>query len=148
MLFKLFLVWNMEVWAFGLQYFCLGYLGCEYLASMFGLEIFWVNSWVWNILFWRNIQMLGGTGDREKHLLVGNFGNEYRYLVLDIWFSIFVFGTSRYLMMMGKRIPGAFYAGWRFGKWCRGRKPIFHNFVPFTSEHSSQCKFHQTSKEE
>ena len=86
----------MEVWAFGLQYFCLGYLGCEYLASMFGLEIFWVNSWVWNILFWRNIQMLGGTGDREKHLLVGNFGNEYRYLVLDIWFQIFGF---RYLSL-------------------------------------------------
>ena len=28
----------------------------------------------------------------------------------------------------------------------RGGKPIFHNFAPFTSEHSSQCKFHQTSK--
>ena len=79
-------------------------------------------------------------------MLVCNFGNGYRYLVLDIWFQIFVIGISRYLVMMGKRIPGAFYAGWRFGKWCRGRKPIFHNFVPFTSEHSSQCKFHQTSK--
>ena len=50
------------------------------------------------------------------------------------------------VLVMDERIPGSFYAGWRFVKWCKGGKPIFHNFIPFAPEQWSQCKFHQTSQ--
>ena len=141
MLFVLFKMWNIRL----LGLFCLEYL-------------------CFNICDCVDIQMLGSAGDFFFIQAVGlavwkwfwilGFG----YLVLDTCFWILGFGFLisdiclwhiQTLGDDGQKNSGHFLCWlpiWEMVQRERGRKPIFHNFVPFTSDHSSQCKFHQTSK--